>query len=260
MSPASRRKTGPSANRSRLARKLVRDRKIYRILRSAVGHSKNRHRLLLEPIEPLSVYGGKQDHPRGDKLTVFPITHQANGAKMPSWNDLTPWLKAQVLVMSFNEWHLQTFSVHLHRDLEDDCLKRGLDSRIVIRDRLRKRLRKLLPRRPEYFFVIEGWSKKSKAKVPLHIHGGIFLEDPSEGPAVMEAVAKACGQGLRGAKPEPRAVHGRLFWREGPRYVDYLFKSVRKPDDRLNRRRLHLSQEAVGAGREMWGLMTEPWP
>lgn len=258
MGQASRRKTGRLATRRRLARKLVRDRKIYRILRAAIVRSMYRHRLYSEPVEPLSVYAGKEAHPRGDRLTVFPVTAQSDGTRMPAWNDLTPWLKTQVLVMALDQWHLQTFSVHLHRDLADNCSKLGLDPRVVVRDRMRKRLGPAMQRKPEYFFVIEGWSKDKKAAVPLHIHGGVFLDDPREARAVMEAIAKACGQALRGAKPEPRSVHGKLFWRDGPRYVDYLFKSVRRPDDRLQRRRMHMSREAVGTGREMWALMTEP--
>lgn len=177
---------------------------------------------------------------------------------MPAWEDLTPWLKAQVLVMALDQWHLQTFTVHLHKDLAQDCATNGKDPRVVIRDRMRKRLKAILGRPPEFFFVVEGWSKEKKVQVKLHIHGAAFMVEPSEGTEVMDAVAKACGQGLRGAKRERRAVHGKLYWREGPRYVDYLFKSVKRPDDRLERRRSHMSREAVGAAREMWGLMTEP--
>lgn len=258
MSSAPRRKSGPLANRRRLARQLLRDRRIYRKLRHAVLWSKHWHDLYREPVEALSVYAGVPGHRHPRKLTAFPVTTQDNGHKMPGWDDLSAWLKCQVLVMALEQWHLQTFTVHLHKDLARHCADSRKDPREVIRDRMRKRLKAALGRSPEFFFVVEGWSKARKVQVKLHIHGAVFMDGPSEEAKVMDAIAKACGQGLRGVKRERRSVHGKLYWRDGPRYVDYLFKSVKRPDDRLSRRRSHMSREAVGAAREMWGLMTEP--
>lgn len=222
--------------------------------------SENRHRLLREEIEPLSVYGGKPELPNGHLLTRFPITHQwDNGRPMPKWEDLTPWLKTQLLVMVSNEWLLQTFTVNIAQDLEAAWVSAGADPRKEMRERVRKHLgRVIADRASEHFFVMEGWSKMSKAPTRLHIHGAAFVDSEEEGEAVIEAVGKAGGQGLHGRKPERRSVQGVMYWREGPRYVDYLFKSVKRPDQRLERRRLTMSREATGAAREFWGLLTEP--
>ena len=74
----------------------------------------------------------------------------------------------------------------------------------------------------------------------------------------MEAVGKACGQGLYDRKRERRSVHGRMFWKDGPAYINYLFKSVRRPDQRLERRRIAMCREATQAAQEFWGLLTQP--
>lgn len=258
--PKAYRKNGQLHNRSRLARKLRRDRKIYRFLRTMEARSIGRHHLFREEVAPLSVYSGKAGHPRSEDLTLFPVTHQPNSNHpMPNWEDLSPWLKCQLLVMACSQWELQTFSVIISRDLADEWIRKGADVRKEIRERMRKHIGRIIhDRKPEYFFVIEGWSTQKREQTRLHIHGGVFVYSRTEGEKVMEAVGKACGQGLHGRKPERRAVHGKMFWRQGPRYVDYLFKSVRRPDQRLERRRITMSREAVGAAREFWKLLTVP--
>ena len=253
-----RRKSGPLTNRQREARRLLRDRNIDRNLRYLERLSLRWHVLKKAQTEPLSVYAGIADHPHPTKLTAFPLTRkQINGA-IPPWEDLTAWLKAQVLVMALHQWDLQTFTVHLHRDLERKWVANGDDPRVKLRDRLRKQMVRRLGQRREYFFVIEGWSKKRKSEVRLHIHGGAFIAESGDGPKIVAAVASACGQGSGGRSREPKAVHHKIYWKEGRAYINYLFKSVRRKDHRLDRRRVHMSQEATGAGREMWRLMTDP--
>lgn len=175
---------------------------------------------------------------------------------MPRWEDLTDWLKAQLVVMSLHEWGLQTFTIHLHPSLEEQWTASGADPRIEIRNRMRREFQRLLGPKREYFFVIEGWSKLSKSEVRLHIHGGAFIQNPGEEAPILEAAARSCGQGVRGKPIQSRAVHEKVYHREGDRYINYLFKSVRRKDARLSRKRIHLSREAVGAGREMWKLVT----
>ena len=252
------RRTGIRAARRRAAHKLIRDRKIYRILRWQRYLSIRRHHLLRATIEPLSVYAGISGHVREKDLTLFPLTKQRDGTPMPPWTELSPWLKAQVLVMTLTEWGLQTFSIHLHPDLEASWLAVGRDPRVEIRDRFRKELEKTLGKKREYFFVVEGWSPHSKRQVGLHIHGGIFIAEQGDGDLGVDAAARACGHGIQGYRKIARAVHQKVYWKDGPKYIDYLLKSVRRPDHRLQRGRLHISREATGAGREMWGLMTEP--
>jgi hypothetical protein len=208
-----------------------------------------------EEPEPLSVYAGKKGITRG--LSTFPVKKQSDGRPMPAWEDLTDWLKTQVVVMALHEWGLQTFTIHLHRELEDKWLTAGKDIRVEIRNRMSREMKKLIGDRGEHFFVIEGWSKEKKQQVRLHIHGGGFIREDGDGSKIVAAAARACGQGTRGRPPEHRAIHHKLYWKAGKRYVDYILKSERREDPRLGKRRLHLSREAVGVGREMWGLMTE---
>lgn len=177
---------------------------------------------------------------------------------MPKWEDLTPWLKTRLLVMACNQWSLQTFNIVVTADLEAGWLQAGEDPRRELRERVRKHLGRVIDRRSEHFFIIEGWSKRDKAPTRLHIHGGAFIDNPAEGAEVVDAVAKACGQTVGGRKPDPRSVHGKIYWRDSPAYVNYLFKSVRRKDQRLDRQRLYMSREATGAAREFWGLLTEP--
>lgn len=177
---------------------------------------------------------------------------------MPRWEDLTPWLKCQLIVMAMSEFALQTFTVNVDAKLEHDWVSQGKDPIKELRERARKHVGRALDRKPEYFFVVEGWSKMSKAPTRLHIHGGVFFDNESERQRLIDAIAKTGGQRLHGRAQEPRSVHEKVYWRDGPRYVDYLFKSVRRRDARLECRRLTMSREATGAGREFWNLLTQP--
>lgn len=177
---------------------------------------------------------------------------------MPKWEDLTPWLKTRLLTMALNQWGMQTFNIVVTKELEDGWVRSGSDPRDELRERVRKHLGRVLDRRSEHFFVIEGWSKMAKAPTRLHIHGGAFIADHAEGDKIVDAVAKACGQTVRGRKHDARSIHGKIYWRDSPAYVNYLFKSVRRPDQRLGRQRLYMSREATGAAREFWGLLIEP--
>lgn len=209
-------------------------------------------------IEPLSVYLGIPEHPQNRYLKRFPVTKQQNGRPMPHWNDLSAWLKMQLAVMLLNEWQLQTFNIHIHPDLEDQWIRDGRDPRKMMRDRLRRELDRRVRPRLEHFFVIEGWSKLQKAPTLLHIHGAaaIYPGEPRDARKIMIAAARAAGHGLRGYSRQRRAVNGRIFTREGPAYINYLFKSVRRKDARLSDRRFTMSQSATDGARELWNTIT----
>jgi hypothetical protein len=103
-------KNGTVAYRRRGAKRLRRDHKIYGFLRRMVGLAEDWHKHAGEPIEPLSEYTGKPDWPNPHNpgpyqlpnITPYPVTKQEhNGRPMPRWEDLSQWLKVQVVTMVY---------------------------------------------------------------------------------------------------------------------------------------------------------------
>lgn len=176
---------------------------------------------------------------------------------MPHWDDLTEWLKVQIAVMAMDNWELLTFSIHVHPDLESLWVGGGRDVRAMIRDRLRKEFEKDLRPGLEHFFVVEGWSKRDKKEVRLHFHGAALIDNPGAVAMIKAAAARAGGHDQAGRKKSHRAVHAARFTREGPRYINYLFKAARRHDDRLAKRRLTMSRSLVGATRSFWEMITD---
>jgi len=250
------RKSGTRASRGREAKRLNRDRKIYRILRRLRLTSELFHRLYREPIEPLSVYVGKADPEQGEKLTAFPIRYQPSGRPMPQWDDLSAWMKVQLAIMAMNNWRVQTFNIHIHPDLESAWVAAGKDPRVMMRDRMRREFDNHLHPRLDWFFIIEGWSKRTKSETVLHVHGAAASFEPGDDKKIMEAAARAAGHGLKGFSITPRAIHGRTFTHERAGYADYLLKASRRRDDRLGQRRLTMSRSMVAGAREFWKLIT----
>jgi hypothetical protein len=253
--------SGIRAKRRREAKRLLRDRKIYRFLQFKVRVAKAYRSLFKRPIEPLSVYIDDQDHRHAKVLSPFPIRNlpraefpQSSHRPMPQWNDLSRWLKMQLAVMLMDEWTFQTFNIHIHPDLEKEWVKESRDVRVMMRDRLRRELDKLVRPGLEHFFVIEGWSKLTRAPTMLHIHGAaaIYPGEPRDARNIMLAAGRAAGHGLKGYSRRKRAVHGQMFTRAGPRYINYLLKAVNRKDDRLNDRRVTMSRSVVKATRELW--------
>lgn len=257
----SRRKSGTLPPRRRNARKLRQDVEIYRILRRLRARGIGWHGNLRVPVEPLSVYMGitgpkaKFNH----VLAPFPKRTQDSGRAMPHWNDLTLWLKVQLAVMLMDEWSFQTFSIHIYPDLESKWVSEGRDVRAQVRDRLRKELASIRPDL-EQFFVVEGWSKLTKAPTRLHIHGAALIDPGEDGERIVDAAMRAAGQGQRGRPVTHRARHGALFTRAGPRYTNYLLKSVRKADPRLVEKRFTMSRSIVDATRGFWHEITGRHP
>lgn len=256
MTKQPRRKSGIRAKRRREARRLLRDKKILRFIEGYAESGAAAHRRLGEQIEPLSVYLGKPGNPFNETLAPFPVRNQENGRPMPQWKDLSVWLKVQLAVMVLHEWTFQTFNIHLHPDLESSWVGNGRDVRMAIRDRLRRELDSLLTPRREFFFVVEGWSKHTRSPTRLHIHGGAAIYEPGDDQKIEDAAARACGHGLKGYSNQPRAVHSDEFTRAGPAYINYLFKSVSRHDDRLPDRRLTMSRSVVEAARDFWDTIT----
>jgi hypothetical protein len=252
----SNRKTGIRAKASREAKRLVRDRKIYRFLRRIRLTSELFHQLQREPIEPLSVYAGKVGHPKSDQLTAFPIRKQPNGRPMPQWDDLSAWMKVQIAIMAMNNWRVMTFDIHIHPELEAAWAAEVKDPRVMMRDRLRREFDHHVRPSLDWFFVIEGWSTRTRAPTMLHIHGAAASYDTGDDEKIKLAAARAAGHGIKGFANIPRAIHGRPFVIERAGYANYLFKAARRHDDRLPHRRLTMSREMVGGARSFWEMIT----
>lgn len=248
------RKSGIRRKRGREARRLVRDRKIYRFMRSRVAVSQNRHRMLHEEIEPLSVYVGKVGVDR--RITPFPMKSQLNGKPLPAWKDLSAWMKVQLLAAALNQWEFQTFNIIVHPKLESAWVSEGKDPRAKMRDRVRDELDKAFGTGREFFFVLEGWSKLRKAPTKLHIHGGAAIYDPGDAAKIENAVSRAAGHGLKGYAKVNRAINTKPFTRERAGYATYLFKYAKRLDDRMADRRLTMSRSSTGAAKELWDTVS----
>lgn len=251
MLSTSNRKTGHRKRRSREAKRLVRDRRIFAKLRVLAAEGERRHEQFDEPIEPLTVYYGKQDRPSSWDLSPFPMGIQDNGKPMPQWEDLSQWMKVNMGTIVCFEWDLLTFNINLHPDLEARLVARG-NVRLELMERVRSHVRRCLGANREYFFVIEGHQKGTGAQTHLHMHGAIASHSKEEQEALKVALGKAAGQGLRKAKRVPRSVHSRWFKVIQAAYGNYLFKFTRRDDPRLDDRRLVMSRPMTQAAAMFW--------
>ena len=212
------------------------------------------HQVVNEPVEPLSVFYGKQQLPW--QLTPFPVGVQENGKPMPKWEDLSQWMKVMVATMLGHQWDLLTFNIHLHPDLEDRLAATGR-LREKLAERVRKQLTMAVGKR-EFFFVIESFSKDTGLPVIVHMHGAVCAYDRSEAAAMERALLRAAGHNIGGRQQTFRATSSRWFELLRVAYGDYLFKFARKFDPRLDDKRLVMSQPMTAAARDLWIDITRP--
>lgn len=155
------------------------------------------------------------------------------------------------------EWDLLTFNINLHPELESDLVQHG-----GVRQRLSERVRKHVGRSTgigrEYYFVIEGHRKKTGAQTHLHMHGAIAMRSGEDAKDVMEALAKAAGHGTGRRHRVSRAVHSEWFKIVQAAYANYLFKFVKRPDPRLDERRLVMSRAMTQAAKMFWNDIARP--
>lgn len=251
MTAPTQRNTGHRRRRSREAKRLVRDRAIHRKLRLLVALAEHRHAECDEPIEPLSVYYGKENRPASWELSPFPMGRQANGRPMPQWKDLSQWLKVGMATEVCNQWDLLTFNINLHPELERELVAKG-SVRIKLAERVRKQLGMAIGPGREYFFVIEGHSKDTGAQTHLHMHGAIVTADHGEVATIKDALARAAGHDVAGRGRVARAVHSAWFTTIRPAYMNYLFKFTLRRDPRLDDKRLVMSISMTQAARDFW--------
>lgn len=260
MASTANRKTGQKVKRGRENRRRERDRKIFGMLRLLVGEAERRHAQFDEPVEPLSVFMGKEGRPPSWELSPFPMEKQDNGKPMPKWEDLSQWMKVMMATMAGHQWNLLTFNINLHPELEANLVNDGQVVRTVMAERVRKHLSRSIGNGREYFFVIEGHEKRSGGETGLHLHGAIAIYAPHERKVVEDAIAKAAGQDVHGRGRVKRSVHSKPFSMIRVAYGNYLFKFARKFDPRLDDRRLVMSQAMTGAARMLWSVITRPEP
>lgn len=254
MASAPNRKISPRRRITRENKRLSRDRRIFGILRRSVALAEHKHAVANEPVEPLSVFYGKQELPWD--LTPFPIGRQENGKPMPQWEDLSQWMKVMMATMLGHQWDLLTFNIHLHPELEAGLVASGR-LREKLAERVRKQLTKAVGKR-EFFFVIEGARKGTGQPVILHMHGAVCAYNAGERQMLEEALARAAGHNIAGRGQTFRAVNTKWFEVIRVAYVDYLFKFGRKFDPRLDNRRLVMSQDMTAAARDLWIDITRP--
>jgi hypothetical protein len=245
------RKSGIRAKPISNAKKKARDEKI---LGSLLKNRSEGKALLASggaPEEPLAVYG----------YLPFPILFQSDDKRMPRWDELTPWLKLQLCILAFSEWEkrFQTFTIHLNQTLVDKWIKQSVDIRSIVRDRLRRELDSQFGIGREFLFVVEGLSRRTKSPTRLHIHGGIMVEHPGDGPKAIRAAERAAGQGMRSYAKEPRATKWEPYYGGGSTWGNYILKAVGIKDERLADKRLAMSRSAISAGREFWDFVTGRW-
>ena len=236
----------------------MRDRKIFAKLRLLVAEGERRHALFGEPVEALSVFFGKEEHPLSWNLSPFPMGNQDNGKPMPQWKDLSQWMKVTMATIICDEWDLLTFNINLHPDLEAYLIATG-SVRVRLAERVRKHLSRALGAGREYFFVIEAHSRRSSAPTYLHAHGAIALREVSEVANIEKALAKAFGHDVRGSRRIPRAVHTEMFYQMQSAYPNYLFKFRTRQDPRLDERRLVMSREMTQVASIFWTDISCGW-
>lgn len=264
MPAPSHQKIGNAAYRKREAKRLIRDRKIYAFLREKVAFAEKLHWLAGEAIDrdQYSLYTGKDGYKpiqgQPPSLTPFPVPAQSSGRPMPRWSDLSQWMKIQVVAMAYVR-EFQTFNIRIHPLLEAQWVPGGVplhDVRAKMVERIRKQLDTEFGRGREWFFVMEGWSKETKAPTYLHIHGGAAIRDVGDGDRIVAAVGRAAGHGLKDNPTVARALHGALFSVEQAAYANYLLKSARRHDPRLAHRRLAMSDSMTSTARLFWETIT----
>lgn len=221
-----------------------------------VDYAESLHRLARQDVEYLSVYLGKKGIPL-KLLTPFPIAEQENGRSMPHWDDLSHWMKIQVIALTYDQEFL-TFNIRIHPDLEDRWVTAGHDPRVKMRNRVRGELDKAVGLGREFFFTVEGWSKDTGLPTYLHIHGGAAIREVGDEGRIEAAIARAAGHGLKGFSIVPRAIHSERFTTHQAAYATYLLKAARRPDPRLPDRRLAVSKSMTQTARMFWESITRP--
>jgi hypothetical protein len=114
--------------------------------------------------------------------TGFPIAPFGDVKRIPRWNDITPWMKAQVVCMALalvQPSTLKTRFMSFNHHLNESLLERFKNQQgnqslgAMVRNEYGRQCRKLFDRNLSFYFVIEEYNRDGTLLVNPHIHGSI---------------------------------------------------------------------------------------
>lgn len=263
---------------------IDRDAKTYEILRRAVRNT------ILRPSgrKPLFHLPTLYKRYRG---TAFPI-HGDNGSQVPSWRQLSPWMKTQIASLCIMERRMAVFRVHLHDEVAER-IKDADRSKLIayFRDRITRCLRDAYGEVPFFWFVIEDKTASGDSSNRPHIHGEIEIRraplpilahglvpmasrriiqahgiEEAELVHGREVTRNAISRATGNEPSSKRYVHGRdqrrNMWVRKPYrlisnqdHISYAFKNAKRVSRRLSEQRLVTTRELSREAQRLWQLI-----
>jgi hypothetical protein len=223
--------------------------------------------------------------------TGFPIEKGRNQKipNIPSWRNLSPWMKVQLATLALAEHGYMQFKLHIHDDLMAEITRDGLDPKTVLRDRMCRHLKRRLGHVPWFFFIMEEYAKDGTKTRP-HGHGSILVPRarlPKSGKGSRRLKAIAANEGIEKAEIEAgyavickalKAAGGagrgrfaittgvdqcRNLWHRPPyhalfnsQWVDYAFKHAKTVSNLLGDGRLAINRGLTQEAQRLWTLIT----
>lgn len=266
---------------------IARDRKLLGLLRDAVREVTLRPNARIQRKRLPTLY----TRYRG---TPYPLK-QRNGRSVPSWRQLSPWMKFQIASLCLLEQEHMSFRAHLHDEVQNRFKGDGSDALIsYIRDRVSRCSRNAFGRVAFFWFVIEDRTASGISETRPHVHGEIQIlphEDLPKhrnGSPTMKYRRIMAAKGIDAAHFEygrevtrsllleatgnasmsNQIVAGRdqrrnLWMRKpyfhfgNPDWISYAFKNAARDSRRLGKRRLAMSLELNREAQRLWRLIRE---
>lgn len=243
-------KSGLSKGKLTERAKRSRDQEIYDYLREmrkqAIAISLSPE--LLEDELPVVAYG---EYP-------YPIIHDMNNKRMMEWDDLSSWMKIQLIIMAMNDLKsgFMSFTIKVPVDLEKKWTKEGRNPTSMMRDRFRKQFDRNGLSGIRFFFVMEGSKDRTREETRLHCHGGVFIPPHSSENDIKKSLNKVGGKGVKGTRYVDRDVYFHPYNHKGPAWAKYMFKNIDVRDRRLIGNRVAMSRSATRGAKAYWNLIT----
>lgn len=261
--------------------KIARDAKILSFLRDTVRSkigSPQRRRL---PVERPTLY-------RWYRGAGFPL-RKLGGNRLPTWRNLSPWMKAQLATLVLSELGWMAFKIHVHDDLWHQWVQDDRPLRNELRNRIAAHLkRRFGDKAPGFFFVMENATTSGEETRP-HVHGSVGLVRASlpvkgKGSRSLQKMAKLEGlekaeleagnikirealwAAAGGKSPRIAAVSGidqsRNVWLHKPyhpifnyQHVDYAFRNSKRVSNTLGESRFAMTNPLRAEARRLWNLL-----